>query len=73
MYVLSYSGISNENAEGYHEAGGGGSFGDRSMMLHVDYGQRKEEEGIIEELFMHEGAHASLDGEHYNVIALIHN
>ena len=37
------------------------------MSLSTDYGARKEAEGIIEELFIHEGAHASLDGHHANV------
>ena len=41
------------------------------MMLHLDYGKRMEEQGIIEELFMHEGAHVSLDGDHKKVCILI--
>ena len=37
------------------------------MMLHLDYAKKMEESGIIEELFMHEGAHVSLDGDHKKV------
>ena len=47
---------------------GGGSFPRRSMSLNTDYGNEKEREGILEELFIHEGSHASLDGYHANVI-----
>jgi len=45
---------------------GGGSFPRRSMSLNTDYGNEKEREGILEELFIHEGSHASLDGYHAN-------
>ena len=38
------------------------------MMLHLDYAKRMEESGLIEELFMHEGAHVSLDGYHQKVL-----
>ena len=38
------------------------------MSLNTGYATEKEAEGIIEELFIHEGAHASLDGYHANVI-----
>ena len=38
------------------------------MSLNTGYGAKKEADGIIEELFIHEGAHASLDGYHANVI-----
>ena len=38
------------------------------MSLNTGYAAEKEAEGIIEELFIHEGAHASLDGYHANVI-----
>ena len=37
------------------------------MSLNTDYGNEKEREGILEELFIHEGSHASLDGYHANV------
>ena len=37
------------------------------MMLHLDYAKQMEESGLIEELFMHEGAHVSLDGHHQKV------
>ena len=37
------------------------------MSLNTGYAAEKEAEGIIEELFIHEGAHASLDGYHANV------
>ena len=43
------------------------------MMLHLDYGKKMEESGIIDELFMHEGAHVSLDGDHKNVSYLDYN
>jgi len=45
---------------------GGGGFDRRSMSLNTGYAAEKEAEGIIEELFIHEGAHASLDGYHAN-------
>ena len=48
---------------------GGGGFDRRSMSLNTGYAAEKEAEGIIEELFIHEGAHASLDGYHANVIS----
>ena len=38
------------------------------MMLHLDYAKRMEKSGLIEELFMHEGAHVSLDGYHQKVL-----
>ena len=37
------------------------------MSLSTDYGSEQEAKGIIEELFIHEGAHASLDGHHAKV------
>ena len=37
------------------------------MMLHLDYAKKMEASGMIEELFMHEGAHVSLDGHHKQV------
>ena len=37
------------------------------MSLNTGYGARMEAEGHIEEVFIHEGAHASLDGYHVNV------
>ena len=37
------------------------------MSLNTGYGARMEAEGHIEEVFIHEGAHASLDGHHANV------
>ena len=46
---------------------GGGGFDRRSMSLNTDYADEKEAEGILEELFIHEGSHASLDGFHANV------
>ena len=45
----------------------GGNFGRRSINLSTGYGSEQEAKGIIEELFIHEGAHASLDGYHANV------
>ena len=46
---------------------GGGNYDRRSMSLNTDYGTEMERKGIIEELFIHEGSHASLDGIHANV------
>ena len=46
---------------------GGGSFQRRSMSLNTDYGAEIESQGNLEELFIHEGSHASLDGYHANV------
>ena len=57
----------NNYLSGYHRQGAGGSFGEKSMMLHLDYAKKMEESGLIEELFMHEGAHVSLDGHHQEV------
>ena len=37
------------------------------MSLNTGYGARMEAKGFIEEVFIHEGAHASLDGYHVNV------
>ena len=45
----------------------GGNFHRRSINLNTGYGSEQEAKGIIEELFIHEGAHASLDGYHANV------
>lgn len=45
---------------------GGGGFDRRSMSLNTDYGTEMEGKGILEELFIHEGSHASLDGYHAN-------
>ena len=45
----------------------GGNFNRRSINLNTGYGSEQEAKGIIEELFVHEGAHASLDGHHANV------
>ena len=46
---------------------GGGNWGLRSLSLNTDYAVVQENKGILEELFMHEAAHASLDGAHSNV------
>ena len=46
---------------GNHEAGGGGSSQFKSVMVHLDYAKDKAKEGYIEELFLHESAHACLD------------
>ena len=37
------------------------------MSLNTDYAVVQENKGILEELFIHEAAHASLDGAHSNV------
>ena len=37
------------------------------MSLNTGYGARMEAKGFIEEVFIHEGAHASLDGYHVKV------
>jgi hypothetical protein len=36
------------------------------MSLNTDYGAEIEAQGNLEELFIHEGSHASLDGYHAN-------
>ena len=46
---------------------GGGNWDLRSLSLNTDYAVVQENKGILEELFMHEAAHASLDGAHSNV------
>ena len=46
---------------------GGGSFDRQSMSLNTDYGAEIENQGNLEELFIREGTHASLDGYHANV------
>ena len=46
---------------------GGGGFDRRSMSLNTDYGAEIEAQGNLEELFILEGSHASLDGYHANV------
>ena len=38
------------------------------MSLSTDYAAEIEAQGNLEELFIHEGSHASLDGAHANVI-----
>lgn len=45
---------------------GGGGFDRRSLSLNTDYGTEMEGKGILEELLIHEGSHASLDGYHAN-------
>ena len=45
----------------------GGNFHRRSMCLNTGYGDGIVKQGNIEELFVHEGSHASLDGIHANV------
>ena len=67
-YLYRYLLIFHFNSIGDHKQGAGGSFGEKSMMLHLDYAKRIEESGLIEELFMHEGAHVSLDGYHQKVL-----
>ena len=52
---------------------GGGNWDRRSMSLNTDYGVIQENKGILEELFIHEGAHASLDGTHLHVISFFRN
>ena len=38
------------------------------MSLSTDYAAEIEAQGNLEELFIHEGSHASLDGAHATVI-----
>ena len=49
---------------GDHGQGAGGfeSYGDGAgVMVHLDYGEDKFARGNVEELFLHESAHACLD------------
>ena len=42
----------------------GGNWGDRSFLIHTGQGQDYIRDGILEEIFVHEAAHVSLDGAH---------
>ena len=42
----------------------GGNWHDRSFLIHADQGRRYIRDGYLEEVFIHEGAHVSLDGAH---------
>ena len=42
----------------------GGNWRDRSFLIHTDRGRSYIDRGIIEEVFFHEAAHVSLDGDH---------
>ena len=44
----------------------GGNWGDRSFTISADRGEEHIRNGTIEEVFVHEGAHVSLDGAHKN-------
>ena len=46
---------------GDHGQGAGGSTNGPSVMVHLDYALDKKQKGNIEELFIHESAHACLD------------
>ena len=60
MYLLGTS------AEGGH---GGANFGRKSINLNTGVGEAMAKTGDLEEFFLHEGTHASLDGFHANVIS----
>ena len=47
--------------------GGGGNFHRKSINLNTGAGEEMEKAGSIEEFFVHEGTHASLDGFHAKV------
>ncbi len=42
----------------------GGNWHDRSFLIHADQGRRYIRDGYLEEVFIHEGGHVSLDGAH---------
>ena len=42
----------------------GGSWENRSFLVHTEYAEEKLREGFLEEVFFHEGGHVSLDGAH---------
>ena len=44
----------------------GGNWSDRSFTISADRGEEHIHRGTIEEVFIHEGAHVSLDGAHKN-------
>jgi len=48
------------------ELAGGGN---NNFLIHTGFGEDYIRDGIIEELFLHEGAHTSLDDEHANAPA----
>ena len=51
---------------GYHNQGAGGSM-NGLLLLHLGYGQEWFQNGLIEELLLHEASHACLDEHHKNV------
>ena len=56
---------------GDHGQGAGGfkGYGDGAgVMVHLDYGENKFARGNVEELFLHESAHACLDPLLFKVI-----
>ena len=48
---------------GYHNQGAGGSM-NGLLLLHLGYGQEWFQNGLIEELLLHEASHACLDEHH---------
>lgn len=44
----------------------GGNWHDRSFLIHAGQGREYIRDGYLEEMFIHEGAHVSLDGAHAN-------
>ena len=55
---------------GDHSQGAGGNSHHKSVMVHLDYADDKKRKGNIEELFLHEAAHACLD-QHMKVSYLV--
>ena len=55
---------------GDHSQGAGGNSHQKSVMVHLDYAEDKKRKGNIEELFLHEAAHACLD-QHMKVSYLV--
>ena len=72
-YDSYYTSLFSLNLGGDSCSRGGGNWDRRSMSLNTDYGVIQENKGILEELFIHEGAHASLDGTHLHVISFFRN
>ena len=46
----------------------GGNWGDRSFLIHTGQGQAYIRDGFLEEVFIHEAGHVSLDGVHAKAV-----
>lgn len=51
--------------DGLHGFGGGNN----NLLIHTQQGDRYIADGILDETFIHEGAHTSLDSYYYNTLA----